>query len=386
MKRTHIPILWSLAGLIALLAACGGAPEKKPEAAAGTPVAVQTAAAVQTDWASRYEAVGTVRARTSAVIAAKVMGYVKEIKVDTGDRVRAGQVLLVLDAKDLDAGHRSAQAVLHEAQAAAGEVDNAIAAAKAQLDLAQVTYQRMKDLHDKKSISNQEFDEASARLKMAQSGYDMAQSRKTQVDARIRQAEEGVAGATVALGYATITAPFDGVVTEKPVQLGNLTSPGMPLLTVERVGAHRLEVAVEESRLPMLHLGDSVKVAVDALDRQLDAQISEIVPSVDAASRSFIVKIDLPAEAALRSGLFGRAAFETGRRTVLTVPSAAVVERGQLQSVFVVDGGRASARLVTLGETRDGLREVLSGLSAGETVVAPVPRELADGSKVEVRQ
>ena len=386
MKRTHIPILWSLAGLIALLAACGGAPEKKPEAAAGTPVAVQTAAAVQTDWASRYEAVGTVRARTSAVIAAKVMGYVKEIKVDTGDRVRAGQVLLVLDAKDLDAGQRAAQAVLHEAQAAAGEVDNAIAAAKAQLDLAQVTYQRMKDLHDKKSISNQEFDEASARLKMAQSGYDMAQSRKTQVDARIRQAEEGVAGATVALGYATITAPFDGVVTEKPVQLGNLTSPGMPLLTVERVGAHRLEVAVEESRLPMLHLGDSVKVAVDALDRQLDAQISEIVPSVDAASRSFIVKIDLPAEAALRSGLFGRAAFETGRRTVLTVPSAAVVERGQLQSVFVVDGGRASARLVTLGETRDGLREVLSGLSAGETVVAPVPRELADGSKVEVRQ
>lgn len=386
MKRTHTLILWSLAGLITLLAACGGAAEKKPEAAAGTPVAVQTAAVAQADWPSRYEAVGTVRARTSAMIAAKVMGYVQEIKVDTGDRVRAGQVLLVLDARDLDAGHKAAQAVLHEAQAAAGEVDNAIAAAQAQLDLAQVTYQRMKDLHEKKSISNQEFDEASARYKMAQSGYEMARAKKTQVDAKIRQAEEGLAAAQVALGYATITAPFDGVVTEKPVQLGNLASPGMPLLTVERAGAHRLEVAVEESRLPLLHKGDAVKVYLDALNRQVDARISEIVPAVDAASRSFIVKIDLPAEAALRSGLFGRAMFDTGRRNVLTVPAAAVVERGQLQSVFVVEGGLAHVRLVTLGDTQDGRREVLSGLAAGETVVAPVPHELADGAKVEVRQ
>ena len=107
---------------------------------------------------------------------------------------------------------------------------------------------------------------------------------------------------------------------------------------------------------------------------------------MDAASRSFVVKIDLPAEGSLRSGLFGRAVFGSGRRTVLSVPAAAVVERGQLQSVFVVEGGLAHVRLVTLGDTQDGRREVLSGLAAGETVVAPVPHELADGAKVEVRQ
>jgi RND family efflux transporter MFP subunit len=160
----------------------------------------------------------------------------------------------------------------------------------------------------------------------------------------------------------------------------------MPLLTVERAGAHRLEVAVEESRLPFLHVGDGVSVSLDALNRQIGARISEIVPAVDSASRSFIVKIDLPAEGALRSGLFGRAAFDIGRRSVLTVPSSAVVERGQLQSVFVVENGRAHNRLVTLGETRGDLREVLSGLAAGETVVAPLLPELTDGSKVEVRQ
>ena len=387
MKRTHTLILWILAGLITLLAACGGTPEKKPEAAAGAPVVVQTTTAAEADWASHYEAVGSVRARTAAVIAAQVMGYVKEIKVDTGDHVRVGQVLLVLDARDLDAGHRAAQAVLNEAQAAAGEVDNAIASAKAQLDLAQVTYQRMKDLHDKKSISNQEFDEASARLKMAQSGYEMAQAKRIQVAAKIHQAEEGLASATVALSYATITSPFDGVVTEKPVQLGNLASPGMPLLTVERTGAHRLEVAVEESRLPLLHVGDSrERVRVDALNQQLDARISEIVPAVDAASRSFVVKIDLPADAALRSGLFGRALFGIGQRKVLTVPAAALVERGQLQSVFVAEEAAPATAWSPSAKRRDGQREVLSGLTAGETVVAPVPPDLTDGAQVEVRQ
>jgi multidrug efflux system membrane fusion protein len=386
MKRIHTLIPLILAGLLTLLGACGGAPEKKPEAAAGAPVTVQTATATQAEWPARYEAVGTVRARTAAVIAAKVMGYVKEIKVDTGDRVQAGQVLLVLDARDLDAGHQAAQAVLNEARAAAGEVDGAIAAAQAQLDLAQVTYQRMKDLYDKKSISPQEFDEASARLKMAQTGYEMAQAKKTQVNAKIRQAEEGLSSASVTLGYATITAPFDGVVTEKPVQLGNLTAPGMPLLTVERAGAHRLEVAVEESRLSALHVGDPVAVSLDALHKQLDARITEIVPAVDAASRSFIVKIDLPAEPALRSGLFGRAVFSLGQRPVLTIPATAVVERGQLQSVFVVETGRARNRLVTLGETFGDRREVLSGLAAGETLVAPVTTDVVDGIQVEVRQ
>jgi RND family efflux transporter MFP subunit len=265
-------------------------------------------------------------------------------------------------------------------------VDGAIAAAQAQLDLAQVTYQRMKDLYDKKSISPQEFDEASARLKMAQTGYEMAQAKKTQVNAKIRQAEEGLSSASVTLGYATITAPFDGVVTEKPVQLGNLTAPGMPLLTVERAGAHRLEVAVEESRLSALHVGDPVAVSLDALHKQLDARITEIVPAVDAASRSFIVKIDLPAEPTLRSGLFGRAVFSLGQRPVLTIPATAVVERGQLQSVFVVETGRARNRLVTLGETFGDRREVLSGLAAGETLVAPVTPDVVDGIQVEVRQ
>lgn len=127
-------------------------------------------------------------------------------------------------------------------------------------------------------------------------------------------------------------------------------------------------------------------MALEALDRKLNARVGEIVPSVDAASRSYIVKIDLPPLANLRSGMFGRAFFPLGARKVVTVPAGAVIERGQLQSVFVVEEGAARTRMVTTGKREPDAIEVLSGLSEGEKVVSPVPAGLSDGARVEVRQ
>jgi hypothetical protein len=124
---------------------------------------------------------------------------------------------------------------------------------------------------------------------------------------------------------------------------------------------------------------------LDSVARTLDARVSEIVPAVDAASRTYFVKIDLPAIAALRSGVFGRAAFQMASRSLLAVPAAAVTERGQLQSVLVADNGIARTRLITIGQKVKDRIEVLSGLSAGETVIFPIPQGLADGARVEVR-
>jgi multidrug efflux pump subunit AcrA (membrane-fusion protein) len=128
-----------------------------------------------------------------------------------------------------------------------------------------------------------------------------------------------------------------------------------------------------------------VEVSLEAMDRRLSCRVSEIVPALDAGSRSALVKIDLPAEPQLRSGMFGRAFFPLGARTVVAMPVAAVIERGQLQSVFVVEDGAARTRLVTTGQRTGDLLEVLSGLSAGERVVAPVPTGLQDGARLEVR-
>jgi len=367
------------------LISCGHEEARKPEAAAVAPLPVQAAAASVQSWPQTYEATGTVRARTTSIVASKVMGYVQQVNVRVGDRVRAGQLLVALDARDLEVNLRRAEAGRAEAQSAVPEIENGIAAAKANLDLAQATFRRMQDLAQKKSISDQEFDEASARLKSAQANYEVAVARRAQIQSKIAEAEQEQRAARINLDYATIAAPFAAVVTDKSVEPGNLAAPGAPLLMLEQEGSYRLEVEVDESKLAAVRTGGSARVTLDALGRCFDARVSEVVPEINSASRAYTVKIDLPALPEIRSGLFGKAAFSMGERRTLTVPAAALQQRGQLQSVFVVENGAARTRLVTTGERRQDAVEVLSGLSAGEKVVVAPPVTLADGAAVEVR-
>jgi RND family efflux transporter MFP subunit len=191
--------------------------------------------------------------------------------------------------------------------------------------------------------------------------------------------------------YAKLAAPFSGVVITKTVEPGNLATPGVPLLTIERDGLYRLEASVDESKLTSVRVGQAVEAVIEASDRKLKARVSEIAPSVDSASRTYIVKLDLPATPQLRTGMFGRAIFPLGMQKVVAVPVAALMERGQLQSVFVVEDGMAHTRLVhtrlvTTGRRAGDAVELLSGLNAGERIVAPLPPGLQDGARVEVRQ
>jgi RND family efflux transporter MFP subunit len=292
---------------------------------------------------------------------------------------------VTLDARELEEGVRGAEAGRAEVRSAVPEAENAVAAAKANLDLAQTTFKRIEELAAKKSISNQEFDEASAKLKAAQANYEMARARRAQLDSRLARAEQELRSATIMRDYARISTPFSGVVTARSVEPGNLATPGVPLLTIEQDGVYRLEVSVDESRLPSARAGATVEVALEALGRKLSARVSEVVPAVDAASRSSIVKIDLPAIPQLRSGMFGRAFFPLGSRKVVAVPASAIVERGQLQSVFVAEDGTARTRLVTTGQRAKDAVDVLSGLNAGEIIVIAVPAGLQDGARLEVR-
>jgi RND family efflux transporter MFP subunit len=381
MQKFLFPLILSFA----VLASCGGKAPRSEGAPQPAPVPVKVTTVASANWPNVYEATGTVRARTAAVLASKLMGYVREAGFQAGDPVQEGQLLISIDSRDTDSQYRQAEAARNEALAARPEVENAVAAAQANLDLANVTLRRMKDLFDKKSISNQELDEASARQKAAQAGFEMARSKQAQLAARIAQAEEAVKAAAVARGYSEIRAPFAGTVTEKRVEPGNLATPGAPLATIEREGAYRLEAAVDESRLRDIRAGQAVSVTLDALGKTLPARVGEIVPAVDTASRSYTVKIDLPSLPGLRSGLFGRAAFDVGKRSVLAIPAGAIRQQGQLVSIFVTEAGVARARLVTLGESRADAREVISGLSSGERIVFPVPDGLTDGARVEVR-
>jgi len=214
----------------------------------------------------------------------------------------------------------------------------------------------------------------------------MTRGRRAQLDAQAARVQQDIRSTEVARSYAEITAPFAGVVTAKSVDPGVMAVPGAPLLTIERESAYRLEASVDESHLSAIRVGQTVSVKLDGVDRTIDARVSEIVPAVDAASRSYTVKIDLPAVPSLRSGAFGRASFQVGSRSPLTIPASAVTERGQLQSVVVAENGVAHTRLITTGQQSKGQVEVLSGLTAGEMVIFPVPPSLSDGAAVEVRR
>jgi multidrug efflux pump subunit AcrA (membrane-fusion protein) len=159
----------------------------------------------------------------------------------------------------------------------------------------------------------------------------------------------------------------------------------MPIFTVEDLRHHRLETTVNETDLRYVQQGQRVSVSIDAIgDRELKGKVIEIVPAADSASRSFVVKVELPSDPALRSGLFGRAQFTRGKRTALLIPRTAIVERGQLQGIYVLDRNRiAGLRYITLGKPSPQQVEVLAGLQAGEELVGdPGSRELS-GKKIE---
>jgi RND family efflux transporter MFP subunit len=319
------------------------------------------------------EAVGTVRAAETSQLASQMMGTIVSIAVHEGDRVRRGQVLAVID----DA---QARAALNRASAGVTASANDIAAAESDYALASATFKRYQSLYERKSVSPQEFDEVKARVAGAEARRDSARANQSGAQATVAQAR-------TTLEYARIRAPFDGVVTAKFAEAGSLASPGMPLLTLENPSRFRLEATVDESQIGVVRMGSSVNVVIEAIGGQaIAARVSQIVPAAEAASRTFTVKLDLPSTPGVRSGLFGRAQFARAPREGIAIPAASVVQRGQLQGVYVVGADNvANLRFITMGKRSGDSLEVLSGLEPGERLVQSVEgRELA-GRKIEVR-
>jgi len=250
-----------------------------------------------------------------------------------------------------------------------------LVAADSDLALAESTLKRCQYLYEEKVVSQQEFDEVNARHQAALARRDIAQAGQAQARAVLNQAR-------TSLEYSRIRAPFNGIVTHKKADSGTLASPGMPIFTVEDTRRYRLEVAINESDMRYARTRGQVSIAIEALgDPELKGNVVEIVPAADPASRAFLVKIELPTDTRLRSGLFGRARFSRGKQLALLIPRSALVERGQLQGVFVLDQNKfASLRYVTLGKSSGSEIEVLTGLQAGEWLVAK-PGELDLSSK-----
>lgn len=361
----------------AALAGCTvqSADAARPEAA--EPITVTTAKVVMSEVASTVDAGGVVQARSTATIAARVLAVIREVRVSPGDRVRAGQTLVVLDANDLAASARAARAAAVAAEQGARAATAEQFSAEASLTLARASHDRIAALQARRSATAQELDQAIATLRSAEAGAAGAAARAAQATSAVDSARAVADQTSTTDSFTRIAAPFDGMITEKIVEPGNMATPGMPLLRLEDTGGFRLEVRVDESRLGQMRHGDHLPVLLGTATTPTTGTVAEISRAVDADARAFLVKIALAETPGIRSGEFGKARLSGMSRRALTIPASAIVRRGQLTSVFVIDNGVARVRLVSLSES-----EVLAGLTESEVVILSPPADLIDGRRV----
>ena len=352
-----------------------------PSADARAPVPVRTATIALADLDEIFETGGVVQARTTVTVTSRILAPIVEIRATPGDRVRFGDVLIVLDGRDLGARTRSARAAATSAEQRATAAEAESRAADASLVLARATHDRIVSLQAKRSATLQELDEATAALRAAEARAAAAAARRQEAAATVTSAQADSEAAGTTESFTQISAPFDGIVTEKMIESGNMASPGTPLLRLEDTRGFRLDVRVDESRIRALAVGAAVPVLVDRgqgdTEQPLNGVISEIARAVDSDARAFLVKIALPMASGLRSGMFGRARFTAGTHRALSIPLEAVVRRGQVTSAFVVSDGVARLRLINVAG-----REVLAGLSQGERVIVAPSSEVVDGRRV----
>ena len=371
--------------LMAGWAGCGG---KKPESTAERPrvSGVEVAIAESTQRERTAEVIGTVRSDTIAVLAAQVMGRITSIPVNEGDRVEAGATLATIDDAAVRARLAEAESAVAEAEAGREEVEGAVAQAEAGKILAEKTFERFRNLHEERVVTAQEFDEVQAKRTVAEQEYKRALDRKAQVEARLSRVRAQADAARTMLSYTRITAPFAGVVTEKPANPGSLASPGMPILVLEETRRYRMEASVPESFLGRLRVGSRVTVVLGAGPGSgIPGTVSEVVPRVDPMSRTFLVKVDLGGTRGLRTGMSGTIRFASGVETVVTVPRAAITRAAGYEGLFTIgEDNVARLSMVRPGASFGDRVEILSGIDPGTRVAVSPPEALVDGARVEI--
>ncbi len=375
MKKIVSLVLF-LALVVAIVLYAAGAFEGEQVAPAvldappGLAAPARTAAAVRESVPVEEYAVGTVTARTTVQVAAQVQARVKKIHADAGQRVTAGRPLIELDDRDLQARRAEAGEGLAQARAARERSVQAKARAEAVKVQAQKRFDRVRNLLAAQAATPEELEAAEAGYLEAEAAVAEADAAIAAVDAQIQQAKQVVTQAEVALGYAKIEVPIDGVVSLKSVEEGDLAWPGKTLYEIMDPTDLRLEAQVREGLIARVEDGTEFEIRLPALGKTVTGMVSEVCPVADPRSRTFRVRMEFDPPEGVHAGMYGRLRVQLEPREVVSVPAAAIRRTGQLESVIVkASDGRWERRIVTTGRRLEGDRvEVLSGLDGGETV------------------
>lgn len=307
-------------------------------------VTVETATVAIETVRGREEIPGTIRPVDRAVIAAKVIGTIDSLPVALGQPVARGDLLVSI---------------------LAGEISAKVLQAQAQLDQANRDLNRERELLTKGASTSETV-----------SGLEN----------RVRILQAAVSEAETMLSYTRITAPFDGVITRKLVNEGDLASPGLPLVEIEDPKRLQVEIDIPEMLAQLITVGTEVEVVMPGGEWTGQAPIKELAPAADPVSRTFHAKATVPADTPVRSGQFARVRLPGRPIDAILVPEDAVSLFGQIERVFTVEDGRADLRLVKSGAAHGDRREILSGLNAGDRIIVNPPAGLTDGQPVETRR
>ncbi len=368
------------------------------EAAAVSP-AVQTVAVVKAaraDLASDLVLTAEFEPFQEIDVMAKVSGFIREMKVDIGDRVREGQLLATLEIPEMQDDLTRAAAAIEEANAELATARNELQRVESAHQMAHLSYTRMQDVSKREPglVPQQEVDEVHSRDLVAEAQVSGAKSHIIACEQRIRVAQAEQARFTTVYKYAVITAPFAGVVTKRYANIGSLIQAGtasqtqaMPVIRLSQNGLLRLALPVPESAVPQIHLGETVNVKVSALNRSFPGRVARFEDRVDQSTRTMKTEVDVPNPSLLLvPGMYAEVDLTTEqRKNVLSVPMEAVEGSGASASVYVVQpSGAIQIVPVRLGIENAQRIEVRGGdLREGDDVVVGSRAGLKAGGKVQ---
>ncbi|MDD5390525.1 MAG: efflux RND transporter periplasmic adaptor subunit [Gallionellaceae bacterium] len=336
------------------LAGCSGEDKAKSAETAQHVTQAQVTVLQATEAVTTNATPGNVVALESVQVASRLMGYLRNIAVVEGQSVKKGQRLFTIDPLDIEGAVEQARLGLQQAEDAMRD--------------AKTDFERFENLYKEEVVSRQQYE----KMKL---NHDIAVSRAA-------QAKAGLGTARGQMRYATVTAPINGVVTRKLANEGDIAAPGQPVLLLENPARLQVRTSVDEDLYKRIKMGDSVMVEIDGQDKPVNAKVARLSPAADPITHTYMVKLDIAAPG-LKSGVFARVLFPTGKRNVLALPQAAVLDRAGITGVFVVDDkGNAQYRMVRLGNRFEDLVEVLSGLNPGERVVSGNAQAVNNGDKI----
>lgn len=356
MKKFNLYIL--LISISLLLFSCGN--DQREAVAELPPVSVETKQVENFSSGGMISASGAIEAKNSANLSTRMMGHITSLSVKMGQEVKKGELLAKLSSQDLEA---------KRAQARAG-----ISSAEAAFQNAKKDFDRYTILFEQNSVSQKELDEITTHYNMTKSGLKAAEQMQAEVNAQF--------------SYTDLRAPFDGKITGTFAKEGEMANPGMPILSIENPDKLQAIARISESKIGGIHEGMKAEVFIKSIGKNLKGEVVEISSSARNTGGQYLIKIDLPdTDAKILSGMYVDVVFETEKtendQTLITVPKSALIEKGQLKGIYVVnDQDRAMLRWLRLGKNFGEEIEVLSGLSMGESYVLKADDRLYNGSKI----